>query len=460
MIINQLEFYSRVFFLKLYIPYSIAVKLGDINLKEKTLALLTALLLMATFLPAVFADVPLTSRFDATGHYSMVAAGVGLAGTSSGSISVSVPETATIVAAYLYWAGIAPQGSGDAAITFDVTDLTADTTLEEEWGFGNYYSYVYIESVTSLVSPGANTYSIDNVDITVNYGAGLVVIYEDSSLPVNRVMLMDGADGFWFDWAPDLGPNSDVACFQFDADTCNRNADMFLFSAGTEHDDRPNEVWTLTGTGTPIEDIVNYVGAETSGETYPLFASDGPSWDTYNDDVEVSASDEWLCVQIESIESWEDPLHTAPYIGRGTSGLFIATGLVLPSCCDEYEGFTPGFWKNHACAPRNAWPPTGYAPGDSFESIFGVDVTLRGKGKATISEPTLLEALDANGGGINALARHAVAALLNAAHPDVNYPLSTSEIIDAVHDAIINGEPAITDLKNELDAFNNAGGDM
>ena len=69
-----------------------------------------------------------------------------------------------------------------------------------------------------------------------------------------------------------------------------------------------------------------------------------------------------------------------------------------------------------------------------------------------------MEALNANGGGIDALARHAVAALLNAAHPDVNYPLSTTEIINAVQQAIADGEPAITDLKNELDMLYNAGG--
>ena len=55
-----------------------------------------------------------------------------------------------------------------------------------------------------------------------------------------------------------------------------------------------------------------------------------------------------------------------------------------------------------------------------------------------ITNPTLLQALQANGGGINALARHAVAALLNASSPDVSYPYTVDEVIEmtqAVNDS-------------------------
>jgi hypothetical protein len=79
------------------------------------------------------------------------------------------------------------------------------------------------------------------------------------------------------------------------------------------------------------------------------------------------------------------------------------------------EGCTPGFWKQDQ--HFDSW--VGFAPGDSFETVFGVDVTLRSGGQGTVDDPTLLDALNANGGGVNALARHAVAALLNASNPDV-----------------------------------------
>ena len=122
------------------------------------------------------------------------------------------------------------------------------------------------------------------------------------------------------------------------------------------------------------------------------------------------------------------------------------------------EGCTPGFWKNNAKNwGASAW--VGYAPGDYFEVIFGVDVTLRGQGKTTYPTPTLLEALDANGGGINALARHAVAALLNIANPDIGYGISsTAALITMVHDAIESGDEAqIEALHMLLAEYNEAG---
>ena len=73
------------------------------------------------------------------------------------------------------------------------------------------------------------------------------------------------------------------------------------------------------------------------------------------------------------------------------------------------EGCTPGYWKQ----PQHldSWVPTGYDPGQSIYSAFEVGP----------SDIALLQALKLKGGGWNAFWRHAVAALLNAAHPDVLY---------------------------------------
>jgi len=40
--------------------------------------MLCMFLVMGVIIPLAFADVPLTNRFDETGHYGIVAAGVGL----------------------------------------------------------------------------------------------------------------------------------------------------------------------------------------------------------------------------------------------------------------------------------------------------------------------------------------------------------------------------------------------
>jgi len=52
--------------------------------------------------------------------------------------------------------------------------------------------------------------------------------------------------------------------------------------------------------------------------------------------------------------------------------------------------------------------------------------------------PTLLEALNARGGDMNSLLRHSVAALLNAAHPEINYPYSVVQVLELTQISIIN----------------------
>jgi hypothetical protein len=100
------------------------------------------------------------------------------------------------------------------------------------------------------------------------------------------------------------------------------------------------------------------------------------------------------------------------------------------------EGCTPGFWKNHP----EAWP-TGYSPGSHFYD--GI---------------TFMGALNLRGGGINALARHTAAALLNAAHPDINYVLSCATIYEWFDFAIEYDR--IEGIKDALDFFNNLGCDL
>jgi hypothetical protein len=102
------------------------------------------------------------------------------------------------------------------------------------------------------------------------------------------------------------------------------------------------------------------------------------------------------------------------------------------------QGCTPGFWKqNHP----NTW--VGYKTTDTFDSVFGV---------THFGSLTLLEAAALGGGGFNALARHATAALLNASNPSISYDLSVAEIIKRVQEAFKANDPEPT--KNVFEAFN------
>ena len=104
------------------------------------------------------------------------------------------------------------------------------------------------------------------------------------------------------------------------------------------------------------------------------------------------------------------------------------------------EGCTPGFWKNRGLRD-GYWAATGYAPTDLYSDVFGVGPAI-----------TLLDALGDNGGQEHAFHRHSTAALLNEAHPDIDYGFS------GVLALVQNGYWSEA-LKDQFDVANNAGCD-
>ncbi|HYE85388.1 MAG TPA: hypothetical protein VEA16_03460 [Vicinamibacterales bacterium] len=110
-------------------------------------------------------------------------------------------------------------------------------------------------------------------------------------------------------------------------------------------------------------------------------------------------------------------------------------------------GCTLGYWKNHLAS----WPAS-YAPSDALSSIFATDWN-----------DSLLTALKFPGGpgvdgGKRILFRQAVAALLNAAHAGVGFPLSETQVIDGVNAALATGNRAtMIAYADLLDQANNTG---
>jgi hypothetical protein len=131
------------------------------------------------------------------------------------------------------------------------------------------------------------------------------------------------------------------------------------------------------------------------------------------------------------------------------------TATVTVTCrLPEGEGHTPGYWKNH---PED-W--VGYSPDDPVVGVFSEAVAY------VDGADTLMEALDYPGGDSLAekaqiLLRASVAALLNAAHPNVDYPISESEVISQVNSALASGDAqTMLDLAKQLDEWNNLGADL
>ena len=136
--------------------------------------------------------------------------------------------------------------------------------------------------------------------------------------------------------------------------------------------------------------------------------------------------------------------------------------ITVPAPC--VAGCTPGFWKNNwDKKDGNAW--NNYDGDDDFNVVFGVTIEIftGGNPKKDSSyndDPTLFEALGANGGGINALARHATAALLNMSSPCAGqyYPYESIAALKAdVAAAVAAGEGAIQDLHVKLASYNELG---
>ncbi|MCB9077864.1 MAG: hypothetical protein H6631_09750 [Anaerolineaceae bacterium] len=120
---------------------------------------------------------------------------------------------------------------------------------------------------------------------------------------------------------------------------------------------------------------------------------------------------------------------------------------------DDSYGCTPGYWKQKQ--HLDSWEPTGYSPDQKLNTVFDNTGNLGNK--------SLLKALSFKGGSSideakEILLRAGVAAVLNAAHPDIDYPLTTGEAINSVNSALASDDrDTILSLATQLDDYNNLG---
>jgi hypothetical protein len=89
--------------------------------------------------------------------------------------------------------------------------------------------------------------------------------------------------------------------------------------------------------------------------------------------------------------------------------------------------------------------PAPYTPTTAFGSVFSN--AFPGKNLGQI--------VQANGGGLNALGRHTVAALLNAASPEVEYGMTPDQVIAAFNAAYASGNYEAQ--KNVFEGYNERG---
>jgi hypothetical protein len=118
-----------------------------------------------------------------------------------------------------------------------------------------------------------------------------------------------------------------------------------------------------------------------------------------------------------------------------------------------FGGCSPGYYKQSQHFFAWGSIPTS----QSFNATFGVTAAKSGIPDST----SLLTALWTGGGGLTALERQAVAAFLNARRPGMNYPLTESQVITQVRNAINSGNSTTIDnLEATLDRNNNLEGPL
>jgi hypothetical protein len=125
-----------------------------------------------------------------------------------------------------------------------------------------------------------------------------------------------------------------------------------------------------------------------------------------------------------------------------------SASVTLPIQVPVTQQCTLGFWKQQQ--HFHFW--VGFKPTQTWSSVFGSPITTHPQGSYPgFTNPTLLQALNAGGGGINSLARHAVAALLNAS--SLQSPtFSVAQVIAMTNLAISQGPAAIQALADKFDA--------
>ena len=365
-----------------------------------------------------------------------VTAGVGTDSNTPGTIEVSVPAGASVEAVWLYWARriedpadappseIEVEGSTVAGSIVGGPIATTD---------GEETPTTYLADLTGegLVGPGNSSFDVED-EAPGALGASVLVFFDTGDTP-SELVLYDGADFLWAGAATEALRTAVPVTFTFPSASTARSATLRLLIGDVEPgdtNDRSQLAVTVDGSTTTILD--------------PFTGAQGPAWDDYSRGVSIPAG--VTEVTVEPISPTD----------RGESMVWSAAGLSVqpPPPAEGGEGCTPGYWRQ----PHHfdSWPE-GYDPGDMLTDFFTIPggLDLARPERDDPEDLTLLEGITLRGGHVNALIRHAVAALLNAASDEVSYDLTPDMVIRTFNDAVDGGSVRVA--KDEFEGFNEQG---
>jgi hypothetical protein len=378
---------------------------------------------------------PLRLAFDREGDGLAVAqVGVGLRTSATRTAALTLDVGGPVELAWLYWGGhdrhcavdpvshvceISAEPFKDQVLLLDglrITGQVLGSEFQPATGSGPILHVAYGADVTEQVRAkrsGRLTFRIADGDPASNLtdldGAGLLVLYTDPDGPRARVLGFHGGD---FAYGEDLAPGEttivEAVTFAHGAAKGARQGEILLFVGGAEKG-RPDRIEIR---GKP-------------GLTDRLDSSSGPEWDAERIPVTVPGRTLGTNVQIFS-EPWgEFP----------DSFLWITAVLWLPQ--SEPEGCSADVWS-----ARGDWTGTGIAPSQRVNNVFSAAIAYGDIGTVTLRTALRFQV----GGGLlgtaKALVREGAAALLNAAHKDLEYPYTRNQVITQVNGALRTNDVA------------------
>jgi len=403
----------------------------------------------------------------------IVVAGAGLADAEGDKvITFTIPDGATVKQAFLYWEGQTPEG-GEVDVDFKINgmdinaadpgDASADgNRIGEPILFYSYtppgetealdiYAIAYRYEITDmeLVVPGENALTITDLNGFgfVTDGIGVLVIYSEPSKDVAEIDVRDGIDLAFINFE-EPKKSTVPQTFTFASSDIARVATLSMFFSSVQG--------PVSKGGTPRPTSIEVtVGGTVTLYSNILGSNDGDEWDSVNLEVDIPAGATSLTVQAFSRDDGGAKLGTArPFradqlesAGLESADLpaslfWLAAGLSVPTGPPSGdEGCTPGYWKQEH--HYGSWAG-GYTPETPFSDLF--DDAFPGM--------SLVEVLGQGGGGLNALGRHVVAALLNAASGGVAYEMTAAYVIERFNEVYPASKQDYNGLKDMLEQYN------
>ena len=429
----------------------------------RRISLLAALLMLAA-VPSAYADGTETLGNPSVAINAsatrVLAGGVGMSGfvNAPNSFSVNVPAGATVRQVLLYWSGHFSTdnfiGSPDDTVSVNGNSVTGTAIGGPAFffqAFGSLENFItYRSDITALnlVAPGSNSLTISNMAFSsvfgaaANDGAGVLVLYSDPADPAgSSVAVRDGLD-LAFSGFPAPRDTTVPQTFTFASSAVARTANLASLASSVSNFDptfgfRTNQLrvtFNLGGTGDVTIDN-------------PYQSNAGAEYDASNIAITVPAGASQMTVQ--ALSGGPGPSPSTPASFAWSASAVSIPGTPPPPPPPPSEGCTPGYWKNHT----ESWPPSGYSPSQLLSSVFS--------NTGSLGSNSLLTALGFPGGNTldgkkQILLRAAVASLLNAAHPGVDFDLTAAQVIASVNAALAsNNKDTIIGLATQLDNANN-----